>query len=140
MPAWFLRVTLILICLPFLSVAAQERMPWPGSVGEGRLERRPDHLQVQSIIDNLNEESKKQHGQDFIVEYYLDLGPLSRVKVDPHLWARLTPSERRRLGNRFAKAFTGTGLLFCEFLAADALVGKVRSDPIRGGLKFEMVD
>ncbi len=99
-----------------------------------------DPAQVQAIIDNLNEESKKQFASSFILKYYLDLGPLSRVRVNPDLWKSLTTAERKQLGNSFAKAFRGTGLLYCQFLVEDVAVGKVRSDPIRGGLKFEVVD
>jgi len=140
MPACFLGVMIVFGCLSFVPVAGQERMPWPGSAPEGRLERKLDPLQVQSIVDSLNEESQKQYSEDFIVKYYLDLGPLNRVQVNPQLWKRLSLSERRQLGNRFAKAFKGTGLLFCQFFAGDALVGKVKSDPIRGGLKFELAN
>ncbi len=139
MCAWFLRVTLS-TCLSVVSVAAQDRMPWPGSVPEGWLGHQLDTREVQGIIDSLNEESKKQHGQEYILEYHLDLGPLNRVEVHPKLWGRLTVSQRRQLGNRFAEAFKGSGLLFCQFLAADAVIGKVKSDPIRGELEFETVD
>ncbi|HXK62455.1 MAG TPA: hypothetical protein PLP42_21415 [Acidobacteriota bacterium] len=122
-----------------VSIVAQERAPWPGSEPAGRLERRMDQQQVVGIIDNLNEECGKQHGAELIVKYYFDLGPLNRVQVNPQLWGRLTESQRREQGEKFAKAFKGSGLLFCQFFADDALVGKVRSDPIRGGLKFELV-
>lgn len=123
-----------------LSFGAVQREPWPGSVPEGRLARQMDPLQVQAIIDNLNDESKKQFGKPYILKYYLDLGPMNRVLVSPDLWKTLTAAQRRELGSTFAKAFRGTGLLYCQFLSGDITVGKVRSDPIRGGLKFESAD
>ena len=140
MRRFFGYLALALCLIPSLSLGGMQREPWPGSTPQGRLARKMDPLQVQAIVDNLNEESKKRHGQAFILKHYFDLGPLNRVQVAPELWKGLTSAERRRLGNNFAKAFRGTGLLFCQFLAGDAPVGKVVSDPIRGGLKFVSVD
>jgi len=131
---------LALSLFPCFPLASAQREPWPGSVPEGKLARRLDAIQVQAIISNLNEESNKRFAKEFILKYYLDLGPLNRVHVNPDLWKGITTAERKRLGNDFAKAFRGTGLLYCQFLVEDIAVGKVKSDPIRGGLKFEAVD
>ena len=130
----------VALCLS-LAPAAQKTNPWAVAKRETRTERldRPmDRLQVQSTIDKLNEETKEQFGHTFVVKYYLDLGPLNRVDVNPDLWNSLTAAQRRQVGGKFAKAFKGTGLLCCQFFVDDARVGKVRADPISGGLKFEM--
>ena len=124
-----------------LPAVGQKVDPWRGAMAESRtdrLERPMDPLLVQSTIDGLNEDSNERYGHQFIVKYHLDLGPLNRVQVNPELWKSLTPAQRRLVGGRFARAFKGTGVLFCQFFVDDARVGKVRSDPIRGGLRFEI--
>ena len=126
-----------------LPAVGQKVAPWRGAKPESRtdrLERPMDPLLVQSTIDGLNEDSKERYGHEFVVKHYLDLGPLNRVQVNPELWKSLTPGQRRRVGGRFARAFKGTGLLFCQFFAEEARVGKLKADPISGGLKFEMED
>jgi hypothetical protein len=96
-----------------------------------------DPSQVEGTINTLNQQTKTRYGKSLIVNYHLDLGPLNRVQLNPDLWKNLSSRQRRDLGNKFAKAFRGTGLLFAQFLVGDVCVGKVRSDPIRGGLKYE---
>ena len=136
-------IVVSLACLSFTlaPAAGQKTDPWAGVKRESRadrLEKPMDPLRAQGMIDTLNEESKERYGHTFIVKHYLDLGPLNRVQVNPDLWNGLTVTQRRQVGARFAKAFKGTGLLFAQFYVEDARVGKVRADPISGGLKFEM--
>jgi len=100
--------------------------------------RQLDPAEVQGVVDTLNEEVEKQLGKTFIVKYYLDLGPLNRVQINPDLWNTLSSRQQRDLGNKFAKAFRGSGLLFAQLKVGDVAVGKVRSDAVRV-LKYEPV-
>jgi len=120
-----------------LCFAQKDNWPpgWTG--GEVGLSRRLDSGQVAGIMDILNEEAKTQYGKIFIVKSYLGVGPLNRVQINPDLWKNLSKQQRQELGDRFAKAFRGSGLLFAQFQVGDLNVGKVRSDPVRGGLKYE---
>lgn len=65
----------------------QQRQAWPDTQSQTETWQtvRMDALQVQSLIDSMNEQSKTKYGSSFIVKYHLDLGPLNRVQINPDL-------------------------------------------------------
>jgi len=130
-------VVVFLLLSTSLCFGQKDRWPPGFDGGESWHSRRLDSGQVAGIIDNLNEEAKTHYGKNFIVKSYLGIGPLNRVQINPDLWKSLSSRQRQELGNKFAKAFRGSGLLFAQFQVGDLTVGKVRSDPVRAGLKYE---